>query len=168
MALSGIPRSACLWLLLTLGAPLASASGVDVQRFVEQAAEAGVASIEAAELALRSSDSADIKDFAQRIIDDHPRSSADLQAFARERRVRLPTDRELQDRARPELKSLTGKDFDARFADLQAKRYERSVALFSQAAERGDADLQAFARAKLPVLKYQLQTARMLTRAHPS
>ena len=126
MARDATQRSASLWLLLS-ATPLLAATRIDTQTFVEQAVAARVAETEAAQLALRRSQSADVKDFAQQVIDHHPRENA----------------------------------------DLQARNYETSVALFNQAAEQGDEELQAFARAKLPVLKHHLQTARMLTRAHP-
>ncbi|MDD0843537.1 DUF4142 domain-containing protein [Pseudomonas sp. Gutcm_11s] len=167
MSISTISRGATLCLLL-FTAPIALASDVDVKHFIEQAATVSATTTEAATLALRTSNSADIKDFAQRIIDDHPRGNADLQAFARERKLELPADQELQQRASAELKPLRGKDFDTRFAELQVRSFEQGLALFEQAAERGDDELQAFARAKLPVLKHQLQNARMLTRAHPA
>ena len=159
-------RSASLWLLLS-ATPLLAAPRIDTQTFVEQAVAARVAETEAAQLALRRSQSADVKDFAQQVIDHHPRENADLQTFARTHQISLPGDAELQARAKSQLQELYGDDFDALYADLQARNYETSVALFNQAAEQGDEELQAFARAKLPVLKHHLQTARMLTRAHP-
>ena len=160
-------RSASLWLLLFAATPLLAAPAVDTQAFVEQAVVARIAETEAAQLALRQSQSADVKDFAQQVIDHHPRENADLQTFARTRQVNLPADAELLKRSEPQLQQLSGDNFDARYADLQARHYENCIALFNQAAEQGDAELQAFARAKLPVLKHHLQTARMLTRAHP-
>lgn len=159
-------RSASLWLLLS-ATPLLAAPRVDTQTFVEQAVVARIAETEAAQLALRRSESADVKDFAQQVIDHHPRENADLQTFARTRQVNLPADAELMKRSKPLLQQLSGDNFDARYADLQARNYENAVDLFNQAAEQGDAELQAFARAKLPVLKHHLQAARMLTRAHP-
>ncbi|HSX70804.1 MAG TPA: DUF4142 domain-containing protein [Pseudomonas sp.] len=166
MAHSALPRGAGLWLLLTLCTPLATAAEVDTQRFVEQVVTANLAANEAAEMALRTSDSADIKDFAQDVVADHPRNNADLETFARERQLQLPSDEQLQQNAKEEVKQLDGDDFDARFAELQVRSYEQRVELFSQAAEKGDTELQSFARTKLPVLKAQLQTARLLTRAH--
>jgi putative membrane protein len=161
-----ILRSAGLWLLL-FATPLLAAPTVDTQAFVEQAVVARAAETEAAQLALRHSQSADVKGFAQQVIDHHPRENADLQTFARTRQIDLPADAELRKRTEAQLLQLRGDNFDALYADQQARHYEHSIALFSQAAEEGDAELQAFARAKLPVLKHHLQTARMLTRAHP-
>lgn len=159
-------RSASLWLLLVT-TPLLAAPGLETQTFLEQAVVARVAETEAAQLALRHSQSADVKDFAQQVIDHHPRENADLQTFARTRQVNLPADAELLGRAEQQLQPLDKDNFDAAYADLQARNYENSLALFNQAAEQGVPELQAFARSKLPVLKHHLQMARMLTRAHP-
>lgn len=161
------PRGAMLWLLLFFATPLLAAPKVDPQTFVEQAVAARVADIQAAQLALRQSQSADVKTFAQQVIDHHPRENADLQAFARSRTVEVPADEDLLAQAEAELRELAGDNFDALYADWQMRRYENSLALYTQAAEQGDEELQAFARAKLPVLKHHLQMARMLTRAHP-
>lgn len=161
------PRGALLWLLLFLATPLLAASKVDPHAFVEQAVVARAVDIKAAQLALRQSQSADVKTFAQQVIDHHPRENADLQAFARSRTVTVPADEDLQAQAEPELRELAGDDFDALYADQQVRRYESSLALYTDAAEQGDEELQAFARAKLPVLKHHLQMARMLNRAHP-
>lgn len=167
MVLSGIPRGVGILLLLSLFAPLAAADEVDAQRFVEQAVTANLTANEAAEVALRTSESAEIKDFAQDVVADHPRNNADLETFARERQLQLPSDEQLQKTAKEEVKQLDGDDFDARFAELQVRSYEQRVELFSQAAEKGDTELQSFARTKLPVLKAQLQTARLLARNRP-
>src|SRR5690606_19638171 len=134
MALSAISRSAGLWLLLILATPLASAYAMDTRHFVEQAVSADVTATKAAELALRTSDSADVKDFAQRVIDSYPRSKADLQAFARTQQVNLPGDDEVLERARAELEGLENGDFDLGFAELQARSFEQQVNLFSEAA----------------------------------
>jgi putative membrane protein len=150
------PRGAMLWLLLFFATPLLAAPEVDPQTFVEQAVAARVADIQAAQLALR-----------QQVIDHHPRENADLQAFARSRTVEVPADEDLLAQAEAELRELAGDNFDALYADWQMRRYESSLALYTDAAEQGDEELQAFARAKLPVLKHHLQMARMLTRAHP-
>jgi putative membrane protein len=166
MARSATLRCTSLWLLL-FATPLLAAPTMDTQTFVEQAVEARVAETEAAQLALRHSQSDDVKGFAQQVIDHHPRENADLQTFARTRQIDLPADAELRKRTEPQLQQLRGDNFDARYVDLQARHYENSIALFSQAAEEGDEELQAFARAKLPVLKHHLQTVRTLTRAHP-
>lgn len=162
-----IPRSLGLCLLLGLAGPVLANPGLDPQSFIEQAVAAKVADSESAQLALRESQSADLKSFAQQVIDHHPRENADLQAFARTRQVELPADEDLRAQAKPEVRELAGENFDALYAEQQVKRYESSLALYTQAAEQGDQELQAFARAKLPVLKHHLQMARMLTRAHP-
>lgn len=155
-------------LSLLLATALVQAAGIDEQQLVEKAATASTITTEAATLALRTSESSEIKGYAQRIIDDYPKGSADLQAFARGRQLSMPPDSVLRRRAAAELKPLQERQFDSRFAALQVRHLEASLALFSQAIEQGDTELQDFARSRMPVLKHQLQNARLLTATHPA
>lgn len=139
------------------------------QSFASQASAAGLAEIDAAKLALQKSQSADVKTFAQHIIDDHTKANTELKALAEQKHLKLADSPALTDQAKEKVLDVRAESFDAAYANNQVKAHEKAVKLFGEAADKlSDTDLQQFARVTLPVLKQHLQMARELVQAHPS
>jgi len=138
--------------------------------FMKEAAQAGNAEVEASKLAQTKAQRADVKTFAQTMIDDHTKVGDELKALAASKKVELPTGPSVMQKG--ELKMIdAGADakFDERYVKaFGVKAHEDTVKLFQEAAsEAKDADVKAFAQKTLPGLQHHLEMARSLQTAKP-
>ncbi len=149
----------------TGGAQLASAD----RRFVMNAAMSDLFEIEAGRLALERASSDAVRQAAQRLIDDHTRTSQELTQLAASKGVTPPTALDSKHRSMLErLRRQNGAEFDREFARTAGVRaHQDAVKLFRQEASRGrDADLRAFAARTLPALEEHLRMAQSAHAAH--
>jgi len=112
-------------------------------------------------LAVDRAQSPEVKQFGQRMIDDHTQINHDLDSLAGSKNVPLAT--ALDDDGRSEhqkLAALSGADFDRQYMDAMVTYHEQDIAAFRGEAENGkDADVKAFAARTLPTLQDHLQMA---------
>ena len=136
--------------------------------FVDDASAKGIAEIEGGKLALEKGQSADVKKFAQQMIDDHTAANAKLKALAAQKKLEVADDAELMSKAKEMiLKLRDGESFDKAYANNQVVAHEQTIELFRKQAEKGeDADLKAFAKTTLPKLEGHLKMAKDLSAAH--
>jgi putative membrane protein len=133
--------------------------------FVMKAAEAGLLEIKAAQLALKTSSNAEIKSFAEGMINDHGKANAELQAIAK---TKAMTPRStLSSTSEQKLKALSkkqGVEFDKAYAQAMVRDHQEAVELFKTESNSGkDAELKQWAAEKLPTLEHHLSMARELT-----
>jgi putative membrane protein len=134
------------------------------QSFVTTAARANLAEIEAGRIATERSGNAEVKKFAQRMIDDHGKANADLSALARKKGWSVPEQPDDDHhRMAADLAELSGADFDRKYVGMMVKDHVKAVALFEEQAKLGkDPDLSSFAEKTAPVLQTHLKKARDL------
>jgi len=133
--------------------------------FIEGAAHAGNAEIEASKLALEKAASPDVKSFAQKMIDDHTKVAGELKSLAEGKGVTLPDGPSLVQTAKIKaLGLLSGENFDKMYASqIAVSAHEDAVELFKKnAAEAKDPDLKAFAEKTLPSLEEHLHMGQEL------
>lgn len=134
------------------------------ESFLNKAAEAGLAEIEAAKLAQKKSISSEIKDFAAQMIADHTKLNDELIALAVQKGATLPRKPTLMQQE--ELKTMAALEhtFDKCYVDRMAvSAHEKAVALFKESAEKSeDVDVKAFAKNKLLSLESHLEMAKIL------
>jgi len=151
-----------------VAAPVAmSAERLTPNEFVMKASEAGTAEVELGKLAAQKAAAADVKAFGQRMVTDHSKAGAELDAIAGKKN--LPTVKELNPthkKALADLSAKSGADFDAAFAKQMVMDHNEAVALFTGASALPDADLAGFAKKTLPTLKEHQQMASHLGMAH--
>lgn len=136
--------------------------------FLKQAAQNGHAEIEGSKLALTKGTHAQVKAFAQQMIDDHTKASKELSALAADKGVEVPTEPSIAQRAKLKLlEQRDGDSFDRHYAEsIGVAAHEDTVKLFKKAAQEAkDADVKAFATKTLPTLEQHLQHARDLKAA---
>lgn len=133
--------------------------------FIGSAAMESLATVEHSRLATQNASSADVKQFAQRIIDDHRKAGDELKGLASPREIVLDTKLDDQHRATQEtLAKLTGADFDKAYMAQMLKAHLQAVALFQQEMKSGqDRDVKAWATKRLPTLQEHVKTASTLT-----
>jgi len=142
------------------GTDAAMTKGATPQTFVETAAQDGMMEVDLAKLALKKSSNSDIKQFAQKMEQDHEQANDQLSSIAKSKGMTLP--QKLDAKHEAMMKSLSaksGKAFDQSYAEHMAKDHSKAVALFQGAAQSSDADLAAFARKTLPTLQEHKQLA---------
>ena len=138
--------------------------GVDAE-FVDKAALAGKAEVQASQLALEQAQSADVRAFAKRMVADHGKAAMKLNEIAARKGMK-PQVEQITD---PDVEALRGKrghDFDTAYvAAVGPDAHKKAVALFEEEARDGkDAQLRAFATSTLPMLRHHLGMAEALQR----
>jgi putative membrane protein len=137
--------------------------------FVTRAALSDMYEIESSRLALERSQSAGIKAYAQRMIDEHTRMSNEMKATTVQAglEARPPTvlDEERLTLIR-ELRESSPADFDAKYLDQQTESHENARNLFRDFSNNGDNDqLKQLAARGLPMIENHLQTVQALDKS---
>lgn len=133
--------------------------------FLKDAAESGNLEVEGSKLAVAQSSSADVKSFAQMMIDDHTKAGDELKGLASQKGVTVSDKPSLTKQA--ELKILAKRkdaSFDQHYAEsIGVKAHEDTIKLFQKEADKGDdADVKAWAAKTLPTLSHHLELAQAL------
>jgi putative membrane protein len=146
--------------------PPAAGGAPTAQDFVNKVAISDMFEIQSSQLALAKEADADTKPFAEKMVQDHQKTSSELKAVVEGSMVKLtlPTalDAEHQ-RMLDELKAKNGKDFDMSYDQIQLKAHRDAVALFEAYSKSGeDSELKTWAGKTLPHLKEHLTMAEKL------
>ena len=136
------------------------------QDFATKVAISDMFEIQSSQLALSKEPDADTKPFADKMVQDHQKTSSELKAVVEGSMVKLilPTtmDSEHQ-KMLEELKAKSGKDFDQTYDQIQVKAHREAVALFEAYSKSGeDSELKTWAGKTLPHLKEHLSMAEKL------
>jgi putative membrane protein len=133
----------------------------DDSNFVMKAAQGGMAEVELGKLAKDHAASQDVKDFGQRMVDDHSKANDELKSIASKKGISLPTTLSAKDQATVNrLSKLNGKEFDQAYMKGMVADHKTDVAEFQREADHGmDPDLKAFAGKTVPTLQEHLKLA---------
>jgi len=130
--------------------------------FATEAAQGGLMEVRLGELAQQQAKDEGVKEFGQRMVQDHGEANAKLMQIAEQKGIDLP--QELSDEAQAahdELQQLSGAEFDEAYMDEMVSDHEDDVAAFEDYVENAqDQDLRAFAEESLPTLQEHLELAR--------
>jgi putative membrane protein len=127
--------------------------------FMMKAAQGGMAEVELGRLAATKATNAEVKKFAQKMIEDHSNANTELKALATKKGVTLPADVGSEHKAlMDKLKNLSGADFDKAYVSAMVDDHKKDVSEFEKESTGGtDADTKAFAAKTLPTLKTHLE-----------
>ena len=158
--------AATLALAMSFGAQAQTAklSGQD-KSFLKDAAEGGNAEVEGSKVALDKSGSADVKTFAQMMVDDHSKAEDELKGLASQKGVKVSDKPSIAERTETKMLSeRKGSSFDQHYADsIGVKAHEDTIKLFQKEVDKGsDADVKAWASKTLPTLQHHLEMAQAL------
>lgn len=148
--------------MATPNAPASHQLSTADRNFLRDAAHAGIAEVQASQLAATKSSDAAVKEFAQQMITDHTNANNKLKQLAAAKGISLPTEPSaVQMKSIQSLKDLAGSKFDRQFmAEFGTKAHQEAVALFRKETEGGqDNDVKSFAQQTLPTLEKHLQHA---------
>lgn len=141
---------------------VAQASNQD--SFWNEAAQSGMAEVMLGNLALQKSSNEEVKQMAQKIVDDHTAANNELKDLAASKSATLTTEVNAKQKATyAKLIALSGEEFDKEFIKVMVKDHEKAVSLFQKQVDKGaDADVKAFAAKTLPTLQGHLESAKAM------
>ena len=134
------------------------------RNFVMEAAMGGMMEVELGRIAAQQGMSDAVKQFGQRMVDDHSKANEELMTIASSKGITLPTTLGEKHRAHvTKLSGMTGADFDREYVKMMVSDHRKDVNEFEKQSTRGtDADLKAFATKTLPTLQEHLRMAEAL------
>lgn len=134
------------------------------RQFMMRAAMMDMAEIQTGRLAVAQGASESVRQFGQRMIDDHTRTSQQLMQMASAAGFTPPQTLDAKHQAAAaKLARLTGAAFDRAYMKQMVKDHQEAVSLYQRQSTRGSMpDLRAFASATLPALQEHLSMARSM------
>jgi putative membrane protein len=129
--------------------------------FATDAAEGGLMEVQLGELAQQQAESREVKDFGQRMVEDHGKANEQLMQIAQQKGIELPKEpSEEAQKIYEELQQKSGQEFDQAYMDEMVSDHEEDVETFQEYSGSGqDSDLTSFAEETLPVLQEHLELA---------
>jgi putative membrane protein len=136
--------------------------------FMKKAADGGMAEVELGKLAAEKGSSQEVKDFGQRMVDDHGKANEQLKQLASQKHVDLPQQPSSKHAAtKAKLEKLSGQDFDKVYVAEMVKDHKQDVAEFQRESKSAhDDDLKSFASQTLPTLQDHLKQIQNLASTH--
>jgi len=144
--------------------------GVADQIFAMMVAGGGLEEVQLAKRAADQAASPEVKQLAQRLMQDHTKANQELLTIAEKKDIDVPKKLDGMHEDVVELFSkLEGASFDREYVRHQVMHHEKNTAAFAlQAKEGQDPDLKAFAAKQLPILQGHLQQLRELAAKQPA
>ena len=141
-------------------APTSALSSSD-RKFVEEAARGGIAEVQLGKLAAQKGASAEVKQFGQRMVDDHSKANDKLQQIASSKGVAVPSEMDAASkREYDKLQKLSGPQFDQEYMKSMVSDHQKDVKDFQKEQKAAkDSDLKAFVTNTLPTLEEHLKLA---------
>lgn len=132
------------------------------KKFATGAAQGGLAEVELGKLATEKGQSDKVKQFGQRMVDDHTNANNQLKSVAEKDNITLPTGLNAKDQAvKDKLSALSGAAFDRAYMQDMVRDHEKDISEFQKEASSGsNADLKGFAAQTLPTLQEHLRMAK--------
>lgn len=129
--------------------------------FMMTAASSNMLEIQAGKLAVQSASNAEVKKFAQMMVDHHTRASKEQMALATQMKITLPkTLMPMHQELLDKLKGKTGKEFDESYMDAMETAHKMDVAMFQMKSTRAETPtVKALATKTLPMLKSHQEMA---------
>ena len=155
--------SAAAVALLIAGPALAQSRpatpGSDLSRqdtsFVQEAATGGLAEVELGKLASQNAQDPQVKQFGERMVQDHGQANDQLKSIAEGKQMPLPHQLDAKTQAlRDRLARLHGSAFDHAYMSAMVKDHDADAKAFGREAKSGqDAEVKQFAGNTLQVIQ---------------
>ncbi|HWF85106.1 MAG TPA: DUF4142 domain-containing protein, partial [Vicinamibacterales bacterium] len=135
--------------------------------FVKKAAEGGMAEVELGKLAADKATTNEVKQFGQKMVEDHGKANGQLKSLAQTKNIMLPADLNAKDKAlHDRLSKLSGPAFDRAYMRAMVTDHTKDVSEFRTEAKAGaDSDVKSWASTTLPTLETHLKMAQDANRA---
>jgi putative membrane protein len=147
--------------------PFAVAADSPDASFYKNAAEGGIAEVEAGKLAQQKSANSQVKSFGAMMVKDHSAANDQLKTLAESKNISLPTTSSVGQMAdKAKLEVLSGDTFDNSYIKGQIASHQDTIALFKKEIASGqDPDAKAFAQKTLPTVRSHLKAINAIAAA---
>jgi putative membrane protein len=152
------------------GKPMAQQNNYQDYLFAQLAAAGGLAEVDLGKLAESKAANADVKQFAERMIDDHGKANDKLTSIAQKSRAPMSGKPDAEhSQARANLEKLNGGEFDRAYIAAQVTEHQKTAQLLAWEIGQGqNAEMQRFASETLPTVLEHLRQARDLAAQYPT
>jgi len=129
--------------------------------FIRHAGSTNLMEIRLGQVAQSRATNSAVKQFGQRMVDDHGKAADELKKIAQDKGVTPPSAvNEKHKKAHDRLAKLSGSKFDRAYMDEMVKEHRADVKEFQRAANNAkDPDVKSFASKTLPTLQEHLKEA---------
>lgn len=134
------------------------------RQFIKKAAQGGLAEVQLGQLATEKADSPDVKQFGQKMVDDHSKANDQLKQVASNKGVTIPDKLSAKDAAtKARLEKLSGKVFDRAYMRDMVMDHTKDLSEFrTESKTAKDPDVKNFASETLPTLQDHLKQAKSI------
>jgi putative membrane protein len=141
-----------------------SALSASDRQFIKKAAEGGLAEVQLGQLATEKASSPEVKQFGQRMVDDHSKANDQLKQVASQKGVTVPDKLNAKDAAtKARLEKLSGDAFDRAYMKDMVTDHTKDVSEFKMESKNAkDPDVKNFASQTLPTLEEHLKQAKSI------
>ena len=131
------------------------------ETFVSKVASAGMAEVELGKMAVEKASNAEVKKFAQRMVDDHSKANDELKTLAANKHMTLPDGPGPQHKAMVDrLSNASGAAFDRAYMQMMIADHRQALNDFRLAAKAAkDADVKGWAAKTLPTIEEHVKLA---------
>lgn len=136
------------------------------QRFVRQTAVGSLMEIELGRIAKSRGSEREVRDFGNRMIQDHTKALAQTQELAKQKGITVPESLdEKRQKAADKFKDVPASEFDARYITHMVRDHEKDLAEAENISKNAqDNDIAEFASRLVPVYRSHLDAARKIQR----
>ena len=145
-----------------------NAQTMDDHAFVREALQGGMAQVQLGQLAAQKSSSADVKQFAQKMVDDHTKLGDEMTTVAQQIGVKPPKGLSKKDKQLlAKLQELSGQQFDDAYIAAMVKDHKKDESAFKSEAELAQIPAVKQAAAQgATVIAGHLQMIQQIAQAH--
>jgi|HubBroStandDraft_6_1064221.scaffolds.fasta_scaffold474058_2 putative membrane protein len=133
-------------------------------KFMREADLGGMAEVQLGQIAKDRATDPAVKQFAEKMVNDHTQANQQLSQLASQKGATLPTEIPASERRETDhLLKLSGPEFDRAYMKHMVSDHKTDVKAFEHAAKKSsDPDVQAWAAKTLPTLQEHLQMAKQV------
>jgi putative membrane protein len=138
------------------------------QTFVRKALEGGAAEVQLGQLAQQKSQSDDVKQFGQKMVEDHTQLGDQMKPIAKQLGVKEPKEPSKKDKQlMSKLQSLSGPQFDEAYIQAMVKDHNQDLKEFKDAAQMAqDPNLKQVAQQGVGTISHHLQMIQQIAQSH--
>jgi putative membrane protein len=116
----------------------AMSNGMSDKTFVKKAMEGGMAEVKLGQMASEKASSPDVKQFGQKMVDDHSKLNDQMKPIASQMGINPPSDLSGKDKAlQSKLEGLSGDQFDKAYMQAMVKDHRKDLSEFQKEASNG-------------------------------
>jgi putative membrane protein len=136
--------------------------------FLRKAAEGGMAEVQLGQLAQQKASSQDVRQFGEKMVQDHSQLDQQLKPIAEQQGVRPPKALSKKDEATlRKLEGLSGQQFDHAYIEAMLKDHKKDLKEFKETANRTqNPQLKDAAQRGAQVIESHLQDIQQIAKSH--